>query len=177
MRQSSEGLQPYAPSGNVDVPGDRLSVAQPMASGFRRYMALKIRGMTPLLQVFDMPRSLQFYCDLLGFAVVDHSAAWDDASHSAPDYVDWAWLRRDTVDLMLNTAYERDTRPLAPDAWRFAAHDDTALYFACPDVDDAFEYLRRCGVQVLPPVVRHYGMRQLSLHDPDGYHLCFQWQA
>jgi len=30
----------------------------------------------PLLQVFDMPASLGFYCDVIGFQVVDKTAGW-----------------------------------------------------------------------------------------------------
>ena len=137
-------------------------------------MTLDIRAMTPLLQVFDMPTSLHFYRDLLGFEIVEHSPAWE---HYSSDCVDWVWLRHGTVDLMLNTAYERDSRPEAADKARSAAHDDAALYLGCPGLDEAFRYLQGCGLDVQPPEVRHYGVRQLSLHDPDGYHLCFQWKV
>ena len=34
-------------------------------------MEIEVRGMTPLLQVFDMPASLKFYCDVLGFEIVN----------------------------------------------------------------------------------------------------------
>jgi Glyoxalase/Bleomycin resistance protein/Dioxygenase superfamily len=39
--------------------------------GIRRedHMAIEIRGMAPLLQVFDMPTSIAFYRDVLGFEV------------------------------------------------------------------------------------------------------------
>jgi uncharacterized glyoxalase superfamily protein PhnB len=30
-------------------------------------MAIDVRGMTPLLQVYDMPTSIKFYCEALGF--------------------------------------------------------------------------------------------------------------
>ena len=33
-------------------------------------MDLQIDGMAPLLQVFDMPTSLRFYRDVLGFEVI-----------------------------------------------------------------------------------------------------------
>ena len=33
-------------------------------------MTLAIRGLASLLQVFDMPRSIHFYRDLLGFEVL-----------------------------------------------------------------------------------------------------------
>ena len=37
------------------------------------HMAIEIRGMTPLLQVFDMPTSIAFYRDVLGFDLVSTS--------------------------------------------------------------------------------------------------------
>jgi glyoxylase I family protein len=36
-------------------------------------MAVEIRGLTPLLQVFDMPTSVRFYRDVLGFELVSTS--------------------------------------------------------------------------------------------------------
>jgi len=78
---------------------------------------------------------------------------------------------------MLNTAYEDEARPPAPDSARNAAHDDTAIYFGCPDVDAAYAYLRSRGMNVNEPKVAPYGMKQMYVHDPDGYSLCFQWPA
>ena len=79
---------------------------------------------------------------------------------------------------MLNTAYEFDQeRPAEPDPARTTAHDDTGLYFACPDLDAAYEDLLAKGVHVKKPVITGYGMKQMYLHDPDGYALCFQRAA
>lgn len=133
-------------------------------------MGIEIRGMAPLLQVFDMPTSIAFYRDVLGFEVVT-------TSKPQGEHFDWALLRLKDVDLMLNTAYEQDERPPAPDPARTAAHDDTAIYFGCPDVDAAYDHMRTCGIAAKEPEVAHYGMKQLYLHDPDGYTLCFQWPA
>jgi len=33
-------------------------------------MGFEICGLAPLLQVFDMPSSIRFYCDVLGFEIV-----------------------------------------------------------------------------------------------------------
>ncbi|MFZ0213142.1 MAG: VOC family protein [Candidatus Acidiferrales bacterium] len=41
-------------------------------------MAIDIRGMTPLLQVFDMRASIAFYRDVLGFEVVSRSEPQPD---------------------------------------------------------------------------------------------------
>jgi glyoxylase I family protein len=71
-------------------------------------MGIEVEGVAPLFQVFDMPRSVAFYRDVLGFEVITTS-------------------------------------------------------------------LRAQGVELEPPTVAPYGMRQLYLTDPDGYAICFQW--
>jgi glyoxylase I family protein len=133
-------------------------------------MAIEIRGPAPLLQVFVMPTSLNFYCNVLSFEVV----ATD--GKSAPHH-DWVLLRWNGVELMLNTAYEAPNRPPSPDPARLASHDDVSLYFGCPDVDAAYAHLRSMGLSVIQPKVAPYGMKQLYLHDADGFLLCFQWPA
>ena len=131
-------------------------------------MALEIQGgAVALLQVFDMPTSLHFYRDLLGFEIVQRSR--DD------DACDWAWLRLRDAELMLNTAYEADQRPAQRDDSRQRAHEDVTLYFGCPDVDAAYVGLQALGVANRPPATAPYGMRQLYFRDPDGYGLCLQW--
>ena len=66
-------------------------------------MSLKIGGFATLLQVFDMPTSLAFYRDVLGFDVISDAPA--------DGQCDWAWLKRGESGLMLNTAYEAEGRP------------------------------------------------------------------
>jgi catechol 2,3-dioxygenase-like lactoylglutathione lyase family enzyme len=132
-------------------------------------MPPKIQGLCPLIQVFDMPASLAFYRDLLGFEVVQQAPSADQC--------DWAWLKLGDAEVMLNTRYEADERPAAPDTARIAAHDDTCFYLAAPDVDAMYSYLREKGIDVSPPVVAPYGMKQLYLKDPDGFGICFQWQS
>jgi len=131
-------------------------------------MPIHVRGMAPLLEVFDMPTSLRFYRDVIGFEVVGRSGPEDNC--------DWVWLRLNDVDLMLNTAYESDDeRPPQRDPDRVKSHHDTALFFSCPDVDGTYRYLQDQGVSLQPPHNAPYGMRQLYLSDPDGFNLCFQW--
>jgi glyoxylase I family protein len=134
-------------------------------------MAIEVRGVCPLLQVYDMPTAVRFYRDKLGFDIVNTSPVL------GPDKFNWALLRLGEADIMLNTAYEfDDERPVPADRAREAAHGDTGLFFSCPDVDGMFEELREKGVPVKPPKVAPYGMKQLYLSDPDGYGLCFQWR-
>lgn len=132
-------------------------------------MALEVDGLCPLIQVFDMRASVSFYRDVLGFEIADHAPAGEQW--------DWVRLRMNGVELMLNTAYESPHRPSSPEAARVRAHADTVLFFSCPDVDGAYEFLRARGLAVEAPTVAPYGMKQLCLTDPDGYELCFQWPA
>jgi glyoxylase I family protein len=133
-------------------------------------MSIEVRGGCPLLQVFDMLTSIRFYRDVLGFEVVQ-------TSPRVGDQFDWGLLRLNDTELMLNTAYEEEHRPAQPDPARVAAHEDVCLYFGCPDVDAAYRHLLAYGIDVKEPKVAPYGMKQLYLHDPDGYALCFQWPA
>jgi len=132
-------------------------------------MAIDLGGMSPLLQVFDMPTAVRFYRDVLGFELVAASGGGEES--------DWVLLRRGRVELMLNTAYEADSRPATPDPTRVATHGDVGLFFGCADLDRAYEHLVAKGVEAEPPKPAPYGMRQLYIRDPDGYVLCFQWPA
>jgi glyoxylase I family protein len=136
-------------------------------------MSIEVRGVSPLLQVFDMPTAIRFYRDVLGFEITGTSPALSDN----PDDVNWVMLDLGSATVMLNTAYEPELRPAAPELERFGGHNDTCLYFGCPDVDGAYIYLRGKGIAIQESKVAHYGMKQLYLKDPDGYELCFQWKA
>ena len=130
---------------------------------------MDIHGVAPLLQVFDMPTAIRFYRDVLGFQVWSTSEPGDNCN--------WAGLRLNGAEVMLNTAYEADRRPSVPDPARISAHQDTCLFFGCEDLDAAYRHLRTHGVDLQKPKVAPYGMNQLWFRDPDGYGLCFQWPA
>jgi glyoxylase I family protein len=132
-------------------------------------MGIKVEGGCTLLQVFDMRTSLAFYRDILDFEVVDAAPPGDDC--------DWCLLKNGGAELMLNTQYESDDRPAESDPARALGHRDVGIFWSCRDLDGAYARLRVHGIDVEPPVVRGYGMKQLSFRDPDGYGLCFQWPA
>lgn len=139
-------------------------------------MTLRIQGMAPLIQVFDMRRSVSFYCEVLGFALISQSREGEE--------FDWCLLRLESsdsddenVELMLNTAYEAPSRPDHPDPNRIAYHEDTGFFFGCEDLDAAFDHLRAHHVDATAPKTAPYGMRQIWLKDPDGYVICLQSPA
>ena len=131
-------------------------------------MPINVEGVVTHIAVFDMPTSLAFYRDVLGFTIVNQSGPGDD--------FDWGFLRLGGAELMLNTQYDRAKRPFAPDAARRKAHEDTTFYFACGDVDAAYAHVRTKGIDAKPPKVSWYGMKQIYMKDPDGYLFCFQSQ-
>ncbi len=133
---------------------------------------MNVKGVCPLLGVYDMPTSVRFYRDMLGFEMVSHSPhlGGDD-----PDRFHWCWLRLGDAEIMLNSNYEFDEeRPVAPEAYR-PTDKSVCLYFGCPDVDGAYEELRARGVDVSAPKIERYGMKNIGLRDPDGFALCFHW--
>ena len=134
-------------------------------------MSMELVGLTPLIQVFDMPASLAFYRDKLGFEVVSASPVVQTPEGR---FSHWMWLRSGSVDLMLNTAYDSGERPSVPDAFRMVAHGDTGLYIGCPDLDGAYASLTQAGLKIDPPTMASYGVRQFSLRDPDHFALVFQ---
>ena len=111
-------------------------------------MAGDLTYLTPMLQVFDMTRSLRFYCDLLGFEIVEKAGPEND--------IGWVWLRRGDLNLMLNTAYELPDRPASEDPTRIRFHQDTALYFGTSDVDATYRELTSKGLALNPPQVASY---------------------
>jgi glyoxylase I family protein len=132
---------------------------------------IAVRGLAPLLAVFDMAKSIHFYHDVLGFEIVSTSASEPGGPFGL------ALLRLNGAELMLNTAYDDGERPPNPDPARIAAHIDTCIYLGCPDVDTAYAHLCAHQVEVKPPAIAYYGMKQLYVTDPDGFNLCFQWPA
>jgi catechol 2,3-dioxygenase-like lactoylglutathione lyase family enzyme len=135
-------------------------------------MPRDIRGLTPLLSVYDMPTSLRFYRDMLGFEVVTSSPPVEEVAFH------WCMLRLGAAEVMLNTTYEFNSeRPAVRESAREAVHGDTCLYIGCPDMDAIYEELKDKVADIQKPVVSGYGMRQMYLRDPDGYNLCFQWPA
>jgi glyoxylase I family protein len=128
---------------------------------------IQVNGLCPLLQVYDMPTSLHFYRDKLGFSLVGSSGEGDD--------VDWIWLRLDSTEIMLNAAYEKQYRLSVKDESRQKAHTDTSIYFGCPGVNETYKMLLEKGVDVKPPIKTGYNFMALYVFDPDGYQLVFHW--
>lgn len=102
----------------------------------------------------------------------------DSGERDTPEgrFAHWAWLKLGGSEVMLNTAYDEGERPDRPEPERWRGHRDVVVYFGCADVDGAYRLLRD-RVELEPPITTPYGMRQLTIEDPDGYLLCLQAPA
>ena len=119
-----------------------------------------VRTAMPLLYVQDMERSRAFYCDQLGFTLTER---WDPEGKFS-----WCSMTLEGATIMLQLAEPDDLECLAK------GNSDVALFFLCEDVDALFDQFRSRGLDADPPTEAFYGMRQLTVTDPDGRHVCFE---
>jgi predicted enzyme related to lactoylglutathione lyase len=102
---------------------------------------------TPILQVTNLQRALDFYGRVMGF-----ETAW---TWGTPP--DRASVCRDAVEIMIEV--EREPR---------SSH----VYLQVIGVDAYFEKVTGAGAKIVVPLAdRAYGMRDGRVTDPDGNHL------
>jgi uncharacterized glyoxalase superfamily protein PhnB len=130
-------------------------------------MAIRATAATTLFEVYDMQKSVAWYRDVLGFKVLQ--------TYEPNGNLYWALLKLGGVALMLNAKYEDEKRPAQPPPT--VGHDDVTLYVDCADVDEAYAAIGTSDVHQEPPQTTHYGMKQLTVVDPDGFQVCFQQPA
>ncbi|MDO9078748.1 MAG: VOC family protein [Brevundimonas sp.] len=111
---------------------------------------------TPFLHVPDLQKALDFFIDILGFAVPFRQDGY-------------AYIHRETVGFRLLEAEEGEA---APGRRRFAYYVDVR------DVDALYAELKP-KLDTLPPADVHgpvdkpYGQRELLVLAPDGELICF----
>jgi catechol 2,3-dioxygenase-like lactoylglutathione lyase family enzyme len=123
-------------------------------------MNVKLTSLTTQLICADVARSLVFYRDVLGFEPAMHVP-------EAPPFV-WVRLKRDSVEIDLNQREAADY-----EAFRNATPGGTfAMFIGIEGLDEAHELLRQKVPQaILGLKEQFYGMRELTLRDPDGYYI------
>jgi len=105
-----------------------------------------------------MEESLRFYRDQLGFEVVG-TAKMDGSVY-------WCRIRRGGACLMLQQADGA--------AENGSGSRDYALYLVCEEADRIFTELQARGLELDPPSIAEYGMKQLFVPEPDGRTLVFE---
>jgi catechol 2,3-dioxygenase-like lactoylglutathione lyase family enzyme len=139
-------------------------------------MAIEIRDGCTLMSVWDMPTTVRFYRELLGFEIVQRSPTY--AMEGSEELFHWCMMRSNAACIMLNTEYDEGERP-AERPHREETRFGTWFYYGCPDLDDAYEKLNAAAVGCKRPGLTmyggKYGFRTLSFRDPDGHGITLQW--
>lgn len=115
---------------------------------------MKLQGCKPMLRTWDLPSTLAFYTEVLGFQCDVYEAGWG-----------WAQVSRDGVELMFSgpNVHEGDQRPAFTGS----------LYFAIDDPDALYELVRGKAKVCYPIESFDYGMREFGMYDNNGYLLQF----
>jgi len=107
--------------------------------------------------VQDVLRSVEHYCDILGF----HT----QFTYGEPTF--YAGVERDDLVIHLQAASETKRQP---------GHG--AVYVFVTDVDALYQELKSRGARTLnEPKNYPYGMRDFDIDDIDGNHLCFGMES
>lgn len=115
---------------------------------------MKFLELKPMLRTWDIPATISFYTDVLGFTCKTYDQEWG-----------WALLNRDEIAIMISgpNEHEGDTAPAFTGS----------LYITCDDVDDLWTSLKD-RVRVCYPIDDFdYGMREFGVYDNNGYLLQF----
>jgi len=116
--------------------------------------AAVVSQLWPLLFVRELESSLSFYRDQLGFSLVGTDGKPEGEMR-------WCRLERGGASIMLQQE-EKDN------GHRATHNPKVCFYFICDDADAMHsEFLSR-GLQVDPPTVAYYGMKQLFVPEPDN---------
>ncbi|HKF06987.1 MAG TPA: VOC family protein [Candidatus Sulfotelmatobacter sp.] len=113
---------------------------------------MKLTRLAPILWTKDLPASIDFYCEMLGFACVGRSEGW-------------ACLQKDDVELMLSLPNAHE--PF--DRIQFTG----SFYFRPDDVQALWKQLKDTATIVYPLEDFDYGMREFAIRDNNGYILQF----
>ena len=115
---------------------------------------MRLEALTPMLRTWDLPGSVAFYTEVLGFKCDNLSDEWG-----------WASLSRDNVKIMLAgpNRHENDVTP------GFTG----SLYFRTDDADALWQLLKDKTRICYAIENFDYGMREFAIYDNNGYVLQF----
>ncbi len=125
---------------------------------------MTLKDLIPMLCVCDVAASLVWYREHLGFDLDTPESKFEEDGQ-----LRWCMIRSGQVRLMLTGgsawADENDDRR--------AGRAMPTFYFYPDDVVPLYESLRAGGCEPTEPFVTFYGMKEITLKDPDGYSLWF----
>ena len=122
-------------------------------------MPPRVSLIRPMLAVTDLPRTIRFYCEKLGFncnAMFGNPPVWCD-------------LDRDGQSMMFNAPPATDVNRDVPRR----SKDYQVFYVTTDDAVALREEFSGRGVAVTDIRVTSYGMKEFEVRDPDNYWLWF----
>ncbi len=137
-------------------------------------MKANFKKLSPNLMVEDVNGTVDFYCDVLGFAfVLGAPEAGGDVVRIRDTGVllDWALVRKGGVDIMFQTR-----RSLVQENFDFA-HEQVGgsftLFIEVEDVDALYGMIKG-GVDIVRDMeTTFYGMKEFIIRDNSGYIITF----
>jgi uncharacterized glyoxalase superfamily protein PhnB len=125
---------------------------------------MRIKRLTPMLNVSDIERSLDFYQQLAGFELI--------RPRETVDHWRWAWIKSGDGELMLSESSGPATQVDQIDPSR--AEEWPAIYYFYPEnVVDLHAEAKRKEFQMSDLRMTFYGMKEFEVRDPDGHILWF----
>jgi len=122
-----------------------------------------IKQAVPFFRVADMATSLRFYVDGLSFAIANK---WEPRGK-----IEWCWLQRDGVALMLQEPHWDEHHQ--PPAVAERPGVGVSICFQCEDALALYSEFIGRGLTPNEPFVGN-NMWVVSLKDPDGYAIEFE---
>ena len=117
---------------------------------------MSLNSLIPMLGVADLQRTMGFYCEKLGFRVVNTFGGARPV---------WCMLERDKVRLMFNQP---------PGIVIFPEPKDRQIFYFYPDdVVSLHTAWKNASLAVSDLRITIYRMKEFELRDPDGYWLWF----
>lgn len=113
----------------------------------------------PLLWVKNIEKSIRFF-EEIGFKIAE---MWQPQ-----DKIQWCRVEFHNAALMLQQIIDSDA------IQQIGEDHGIQLYFITDDVDAVYHQIRTRGIDVSPPKIEFYGMKQVFVSDPDGRTLCFE---
>ncbi len=114
----------------------------------------KLKYVRPVMWTENIPESIEFYTQILGFNLDEYSEEWN-----------WASLSKDEVGIMFAKPNRHE------DFGRIGFSG--SFYFNADDVDGLWEQLKDKVKVCYEPENFDWGMREFAIYDNNGYLLQF----
>ncbi len=119
-----------------------------------------LQGIIPLIQVGNMRESLDYYCEVLGFALEE---VWPEAEDPR-----WARVSRGGAQFLLTMDLGTSDRPFIAEKG-----NGVVFYIPCEDLGALYEEFSSKGAIIVQEPVPFGGRWQFTVADINGYVLTF----